>query len=98
MRYKLQELSKGIEFHKRLGLSFEKIDDDALRLVFTLIDPRDPGRRFSFSLRTDDKDAYVVSECDPPVAGLADMVKELNATTDISRFVQLMRREFKKLV
>jgi hypothetical protein len=100
VRYKLQELSKGVEFYtKRLGLSFEKIDADALRLIFTLLDPRDPGRRFTFTLRATETDAYTVDECDPPVAALPDLLRQLNAEgNDLARFIQLMRREFKRMV
>jgi hypothetical protein len=99
VRYKLQELSKGVEFYtKRLGLSFEKIDADALRLIFTLLDPRDPGRRFSFTLRATETDAYTVDECDPPVAALPELLAQLNGEgNDLARFIQLMRREFKRL-
>lgn len=67
-------------------------------MVFTLLDPTDPNRRFTFSLHTDAKDAYAVNDCQPMVPDLANMVRELNETADISRFVQLMRRQFKKLL
>ena len=44
VRLELQELSRGLECFRRLGLAFEKLADDRLRLVFTLIDAARPQR------------------------------------------------------
>jgi len=96
-RYELQELTRGLECYQRLGLSFEKLSDDRLRLVFTLIDQTDPNKRFFFTVRMNDSDAYTVDECSPPIDTMADMVRLLNENNDFSRFVQLVRQEFKKI-
>jgi hypothetical protein len=96
-RYELQELTRGLECYQRLGLSFEKLSDDRLRLVFTLIDPTDPNKRFFFTVRMNDSDAYTVDECSPPIDTMADMVRLLNENNDFSKFVQYVRREFKKI-
>lgn len=93
----LQELSRGLDCYRRLGLAFEKLADDRLRLVFTLVDAARPQRRFCFTVKMTEADAYAVDECDPPVAALEGMVRLLNETNDFSRFVQGMRREFKAL-
>lgn len=95
VRFQLQELSKGVAFYRRLGLDFEKIADERLRLVFTLIDPLDPARAFSFNVRVaGEDDAYAVDSVSPPVPGVDALVAQLNASNDFSRFVQLMRRKF----
>jgi len=96
-RYELQELTRGLECYQRLGLSFEKLSDDRLRLVFTLIDAADPNRRFFFTVRMNDSDAYTVDECSPPIDAMADMVRALNENNDFSKFVQLVRKEFKRI-
>jgi hypothetical protein len=98
VRYELQELSRGLDCYQRLGLAFEKLADDRLRLVFTLIDPAQPARRFCFTVRMTEADAYDVDDCDPAVDALPGMLRQLNESNDISRFVQLMRREFKAYV
>jgi hypothetical protein len=47
MEHKLGELDRGISLYKaRLGLAFDKVGDDRLRLTFTCIDPTDPERAF----------------------------------------------------
>lgn len=94
VRYQLNELTKGVAFYKRLGLEFEKIHDDKLRLVFTLIDAAHPTRPFSFNVRVSEGDAYEVDSVEPPVAGVADLVRSLNATNNFSGFVQAMRAKF----
>lgn len=95
MRFQLHELTRGVSYYKRLGLEFEKIHDDRLRLVFTQVDALDPTRKFAFNVRVADEDAsYSVDGVEPPVAGLEALVAQLNATNDFSVFVQLMRRKF----
>ena len=94
-KHQLNELTRGISFYQRLGLDFEKINDDKLRLVFTQIDAMDPERQFAFNVRITETDVYEVDGCDPAVPGLAAIVKELNERNDFSRFVQLMRQRFR---
>jgi hypothetical protein len=97
VRFQLNELTKGIANYRRLGLEFEKINDDRLRLVFTLIDPRAPEKKFSFTVKITDSDVYRVDTCEPAVPRLADLLNTLNETNDFSAFVQSMRSEFKLL-
>lgn len=54
----LNELTKGVTFYKRLGLDFERVGEDHLRLVFTQVDPAEPDRRFFFTLHVDANDVY----------------------------------------
>jgi hypothetical protein len=96
-RFQLNELTRGIAFYRRLGLDFEKINDDRLRLVFTQVDPADPEAKFCFSVRVTDADAYEVEECAPPVRELPELLRALNESNDFSRFVQAMRAAFKRV-
>lgn len=104
VRGQLLDFSRGLEAYKRLGLAFENVAADGgatqnIRVVFTLLDPRDAARRFEFDVRVSaSDDAYAVSGCAPPVAALEGLVEQLNASNDFARFVQQMRREFKALV
>lgn len=97
VRFTLNELTKGVAYYKRLGLDFDRIHDDKLRLSFTLIDPRAPDRAFAFNVKVSDSDTYHVDSCEPPIAGLEGLVADLNASNDFSAFVQTMRRKFKEL-
>lgn len=95
VRYQLAELSKGVSYFEKMGLTFEKAEDDRLRVVFTQLDPDAPERRFTFTVLVTDKDVYEVTECTPPVPALEGLVSQLNASNDFSGFVQMMRRAFK---
>ena len=49
---KLAELQRGaVLYSARLGLTFERVGDERLRLVFTNVDERSPAREFSFQAR-----------------------------------------------
>ncbi len=37
LKFQMNELTKGVNYYKRLGLEFEKIHDDRIRLVFTQV-------------------------------------------------------------
>ena len=48
---KFSELDKGCTLYRtRLGLTFERVGEERLRLTFTNIDPADPMRAFSFQV------------------------------------------------
>ena len=56
---KLSELQKGCEMYRAmLGLEFERVGDERLRLIFTNIDERAPSRTFSFQVFVDKEDHY----------------------------------------
>ncbi|XP_066302313.1 kinetochore protein Spc25-like [Branchiostoma lanceolatum] len=96
-KQKMEELQKAVVFFKdRLGLKFRKLDGGRLQFSFTLIDAKDPDRAFVFTLKVDSK--YEVVDCDPKVSDLDDLVAKLNATNNLSAFVQTMRKRFKQLV
>lgn len=96
---KLAELDKGCTLYRtRLGLAFERVGEERLRLTFTSIDPADPLRAFSFQVFVDGGDKYHVESCSPPLASLASLVDTLNANNDFSAFVRNVRKGFKTLV
>ena len=100
MRHQLAEFARGLDAYKRLGLAFENVVGEAgasnnIRVVFTLIHPTDPARRYCFDVHVSPTDdSYAVTACLPPVAALEHLVSQLNATNQFSVFVQQMRQEF----
>ena len=85
----------GSALYKKLGLDFERVENDQLRLCFTQVDAARPQREFSLQVRVDANDVYHVTRVEPGVAALPALVEELNATNDFSRFVRSMRAAFK---
>jgi len=86
-------------FYRRLGLDFERIQDDKLRVVFSLLDPARPDAKFAFTLWVTPAETYAVDEVAPalPAPQLGALLQELNAGNNFSAFVQKMRRAFKQL-
>ena len=95
-QWRVDELAKGAALYKKLGLDFERVENDQLRLCFTQIDSRAPAREFSLQVRVDANDVYHVTRVEPSVGeALPRLVEELNASNDFSRFVRSMRAQFK---
>ena len=96
---KLSELQKGGAMYKKwLGLEFERVEDERLRIVFTHVDPQAPTRAFTFYVYVDSSDRYHVVKCEPEVHDVQSLVDALNASNDFSAFVRNMRKRFQQLV
>jgi hypothetical protein len=94
-----QELAKGTAMYRRwLGLAFERVGEDRLRLELTHVDPSSPERPFSFEVFVDRTNVYHVSKCEPALPGLAQLVGRLNETNNFAEFVRTVRRKFQESV
>ncbi|XP_068734814.1 uncharacterized protein [Montipora capricornis] len=94
---KMQQFNKGTEhFKERLGLAFKKVDDENLQFVFKYIDPEDEEKPFVFTVAITAQNKYSVTKCIPEVEGMEDMIHQLNATNNFSKFVRSMRKGFKE--
>lgn len=98
LSYQLRVLQRGVRDFAPLGLRFDRIPGDRLRVTFTSVDPLRPAREFSFALHVSEVEVYTVSECVPPIPELPALVEELNRSNDFSSFVQAMRAAFKARV
>jgi hypothetical protein len=69
-----------------------------MRFCFTLIDPDNQDREFYFDLQVGDN--YVLKDCQPPIseADMKPALRELNTTSDIGKFVKVVRKFFKRSV
>merc|ERR1711962_1585230 len=93
----IQKSIKPYEQYMGLRMRVTRNEDENgshLRFTFTLIDPLDPEREFSFSLKIED-DVYSVFDLCPPVADVNLLVKELNDSGDLRRFFCEVRKALK---
>jgi isoleucyl-tRNA synthetase len=95
----LDELTTQVElFSNRLGVRAQKASGGWLRVEFRYINPSDPEQCFSFKI-TADNDLYEVSEVEPPIQGVDQLVRKLNAEPDatgFSTFCKTMRKRFRE--
>jgi hypothetical protein len=69
------------------------------RLWFTLLDAKDPSRKFSFRMSVDDQDMFVVEDCQPFIQPdtLAQLLQQVNDTDrgqeDFSKLILSMRKK-----
>ncbi|XP_077516294.1 kinetochore protein Spc25-like isoform X2 [Amblyomma americanum] len=68
------------------------------RLCLTLLDRQQPHRCCSLLLGRDSEGNYEASECEPALDSLDGLLVELNQTRNLSRFVKLLRQQFRSLL
>ncbi|XP_024369533.1 kinetochore protein SPC25 homolog [Physcomitrium patens] len=96
-KQKVKALHEATGWYKRL-LSLRCEYSDAVKFIFTNVDPRDPDRVFSFSIRLHKSTgSWTMVDCNPWVGASASFVETLNKNNELSRFVRSMRREFEVL-
>ena len=93
----MQELLGGQAMFERLGLRFDAQVGENVRVIFTQIDPAAPGREFVVGVSVNDADDFELRECTPAIPDMAQLLDEVNASADFSRFVQKCRAQFKAM-
>jgi kinetochore protein Spc25 len=85
-------------YRERLGLRFEVGDDEDLRFFFKHVQPDDRDKEFVVAVRVMDAGGYELVDCDPHVPRIAELLRECNATDNLSGFVRGARAAFRSLV
>ena len=85
-------------YRERLGLRFEVGDDEDLRFFFKHVQPDDRDKEFVVAVRVMDAGGYELVDCDPHIPRIAELLRECNATDNLSGFVRGARAAFRSLV
>jgi Chromosome segregation protein Spc25 len=89
----LDDLTRGLMCYKKLGLAFEKPDEDRLCLHFTQIDPDEPEKRFTIEVGLGHE--WIVTSCTLlPIEMHEALVAPLNEKNDVNRFARTVRKAF----
>eukprot|EP01122_Echinamoeba_exundans_P011306 TRINITY_DN4450_c0_g1_i1.p1 TRINITY_DN4450_c0_g1~~TRINITY_DN4450_c0_g1_i1.p1 ORF type:complete len:231 (-),score=52.04 TRINITY_DN4450_c0_g1_i1:100-792(-) len=95
-KLRLKEYSSGIAYYQQfLGLTYERVGEQGLRLVFTKVDSKNPSKEFYFSLSLNESNSYEMGECQPEVQCI-DILEQLNSSNNLSVFVVGMRKLFQE--
>ena len=95
-QYRLEKELGLVTYEKRLGLRFERVEDDYLKVVFNHIDPKELEKEFSIIVCVDSDDVYQIPEgsCQPQIPHLESMLEDLRASNDFPGFVRKLRATF----
>ncbi|KAL2651159.1 hypothetical protein R1flu_019287 [Riccia fluitans] len=96
-KQKLDALRKATSWYKELlGIRCEY--SNAVKFIFTNIDPENSEREFSFSIHHDKAaNKFSMVDCDPPIERSGPLLDSLNSSNELSQFVRSMRWEFVSL-
>ncbi|BFI23349.1 kinetochore protein Spc25, animal type [Marchantia polymorpha subsp. ruderalis] len=91
---KLDALRKATSWYKELlGIRCEY--SNAVKFIFTNIDPNNPEREFSFSIHHDKSaNKFSMVDCSPHIDRSGPLLDSLNTSNELSQFVRSMRWEF----
>ncbi|TPX56581.1 hypothetical protein PhCBS80983_g04433 [Powellomyces hirtus] len=78
---------------EKLAMTVNGIDQGVLEFVFTHINSTDWMEEYSFTLDIR-KGRYKVTECNPPIAKLDELLEFVNTSKEFYTFLKLMRRGF----
>uniref|UniRef100_A0A452XMD1 Kinetochore protein SPC25 n=1 Tax=Aegilops tauschii subsp. strangulata TaxID=200361 RepID=A0A452XMD1_AEGTS len=89
----MKDMEKAIcWYQKRLGFQ-PVVEGEGVKFIFDKVDLQSPEKEFSFSLKFD-SDRYTLLQCSPPVEDSEELMKDLNLTNDLVKFVRIIRQRF----
>eukprot|EP00002_Diphylleia_rotans_P039731 TRINITY_DN9287_c0_g1_i1.p1 TRINITY_DN9287_c0_g1~~TRINITY_DN9287_c0_g1_i1.p1 ORF type:complete len:232 (+),score=71.53 TRINITY_DN9287_c0_g1_i1:53-748(+) len=96
----VSEIEKNIQrnlfFRQQLGMQIDRRGDDQLQFAFTNIDPRQPSRAFWFVVLLDEQN-YQVTQCEPRIPEIGQLVATLNETNNFAAFLAEARESFLRI-
>ncbi|KAG8053788.1 hypothetical protein GUJ93_ZPchr0001g29830 [Zizania palustris] len=85
-------LEEAIMWYKKF-LGFQVVGGEGVKFVFSKIDLHNPDIEFFFCIKLN-KDRYNLLQCNPSLKDSEELVKDLNCTNDLFKFVRIMRERF----
>jgi len=79
-------------YQESLGLRVDA-GEGVLKFIFDKVDLQIPEKEFSFSLRFDN-DRYTLTQSSQPVEDFEELLKDLNLTNDLLKFIKIIRQRF----
>ncbi|KAK9747874.1 hypothetical protein RND81_02G020600 [Saponaria officinalis] len=87
-----EEIQEACTWYNRV-LGFRIDGGHGVKFTFTHIDSKSPAKEYSFTVRHANN-VYTLIQCDPQLSDTESLVKELNKSNGLYKFVRLMREKF----
>lgn len=88
------EIEEAIGWYNKV-LGFRVECGHGVKFIFTNINPKNPSEEHSFTIRHEN-DVYTLLDCHPLLNGTNELMKELNKSNGLFRFVRTMREKFQE--
>ncbi|KAF8646878.1 hypothetical protein HU200_065684 [Digitaria exilis] len=87
-----KNLEKAIMWYNKF-LGFQVVRGEGVKFVFNKIDLQSPNKEYSFCIKLMEE-RYILVKCVPFVDGSKELLKDLNCSNDLYKFVRTMRERF----
>ncbi|KAF7040812.1 hypothetical protein CFC21_050687 [Triticum aestivum] len=87
-----KNLDEAIMWYNKF-LGFRVVAGEGVKFVFNKVDMQSPDDEYSFCIKVN-KDEYNLIQCIPLLKDTEELVKDLNRTNDLFKFVRTMRARF----
>ncbi|KAL9239617.1 hypothetical protein vseg_013924 [Gypsophila vaccaria] len=87
-----EEIQESCKWYNQV-LGFRIDGGHGVKFTFTYIDRKSPAEEYSFTVRHANN-VYTLLHCDPQLSDTEGLVKELNKSNGLYKFVRLMREKF----
>lgn len=87
-----KNLDEAFMWYKKF-LGFQVVGGEGVKFVFSKIDIQNPDNEYSFCIKLN-KDRYNLLQCTPFLKDSEELVKDLNCSNDLFKFVRIMRERF----
>ncbi|KAM0930685.1 hypothetical protein ACQ4PT_000785 [Festuca glaucescens] len=87
-----KNLDEAIMWYSKF-LGFQVVAGEGVKFVFNKVDMQSPDNEYFFCIKVN-KDEYSLIQCVPLLKDSEELVKDLNCTNDLFKFVRIMRSRF----
>ncbi|KAF0924127.1 hypothetical protein E2562_008444 [Oryza meyeriana var. granulata] len=74
-------------------LGFQVVRGEGVKFVYNKVDMQSPDKEYSVTVKLE-KDRYTLLQCDPSIKDSEELMKDLNLTNDLFKFVRIVRQRF----
>lgn len=86
-------------YRENLDLQMRKISGGKIQFIFSSLDRNNPETTCYLFIKLSEADRkYIVTDVEPPVADLDQLVDKLNNTNDLKSFMVAMRKRFQQIL